>query len=69
MFGLYWYKKRIRGRKWRLVDRYGNIVGKPSKEVMQGKVIPPLAIEDVNARKWHPPQMIHIRLPLLIALQ
>jgi len=46
----YWYKG-LRRRKWRLVDRHGNVIGKPSKEVMQGKVMCPLLIEDVNARK------------------
>ena len=50
MFNFYWYKG-LRRRKWRLVDRHGNIIGKPSKEVMQGKIMFPLLIEDVNARK------------------
>jgi len=49
MFEIYWYKG-LRRRKWRLVDQYGNIIGKPSKEVMQEKVMSPLIIEDVNAR-------------------
>jgi len=48
----YWYKGKIRRRKWRLVDGHGNIIGKPSKEVMQGKIMCPLLIEDVNARRF-----------------
>ena len=48
---LYWYKG-LRRRKWRLVDRYGNIIGKPSREIIQGKIMCPLLIEDVNARKF-----------------
>lgn len=49
--GIYLYSGRIRRRKWRLVDKYRNIVGIPSKGVMSGKVIPPCTIEDVGARR------------------
>lgn len=50
---LYWYKG-IRRRKWRFVNRDGDIVGKPSRGVIEGKVPYPyhlLMIEDINARK------------------